>query len=125
MKSAILRSGWKCVPMMAMAALMAVSSFAADVTSVKVNLPKDVEVGSTTLPAGQYTIDRLNGSSVDLFVIRNNNNDAVLTMPAQRVEGNGAAEKTTLTLSGEEGKWHLGTLFIEGDSTGYDFNGEK
>ena len=102
--------------------LAASAMFASPLNEVTVNVPHEVTVGSTVLPAGAYTMlpyETSNGA--EFFIVRSNN--TALVVPVQKVEGE-SATKTSVTFSEDGGAWHLGKLSIEGETTSYEFAGK-
>jgi hypothetical protein len=101
--------------------LAASAMFAAPLSEVTVNVPHEVTVGSTVLPAGAYTMlpyETSNGA--EFFIVRSNNTS--LVVPVQKVEGD-SATKTAVTFSEDGGAWHLNRLSVEGETTSYEFSG--
>jgi hypothetical protein len=102
--------------------LAASAMFAAPLNEVTVNVPHEVTVGSTVLPAGEYAMLPYESSNgAEFFIVRSNNTS--LVVPVQKVEGE-TATKTAVTFSENGGAWHLGHLSVEGETTSYDFSGK-
>jgi len=104
--------------------LIAGSAFGAG-SVITVNLPDAVNVGSTTLASGQYTITEYSvASGRSLFVFRSDKGDTATVM-GSRIADAPEAQKTAVVLSNEGGSLHLDKLFIEGDQTGIQFADSK
>jgi hypothetical protein len=115
MKNAILRIGYTCVSLLAAGGLMTASAEMHDV--VTVNLSQPVMVGSTTLPGGHYTIiDEGN----NLFLLRSDNGDHALVF-GRKVEESKEAPRTEVILKNDGEGLRLDQLFLEGETTGYEF----
>ena len=92
---------------------------------ITVNLPDAVNVGSTTLASGQYTITEYSVSSGrSLFVFRSDKGDTATVMGSRTADAP-EAQKTAIVLSNEGGSLHLDKLFVEGDQTGIQFADTK
>lgn len=104
------------------AGLVAGAAFAADGSTVTVNLPQAVTLGSATLARGQYTITETSmNDGGNLFVFRSEKGD-VTSAVAMRSADAAIDQKTAVVLSNDHGMLHLDKLFIEGDSAGYQFS---
>jgi hypothetical protein len=113
--------GTKFVTATIAAGLIAGAAFAASGASVTVNLPEAVTVGSTVLPGGQYTITESymnDGSS--LMVFRSESGQTASAM-AVRSADPAVDQKTAVVLQREGGTLHLDKMFIEGETTGFQF----
>jgi hypothetical protein len=101
---------------------MAAAVFAGPVNPVTVNLPEPVAVGSTTLPAGQYTMTSFQMGGEDFFVVRGEHTPAV-TIRGTRVDSD--SDKTEVTLTKDGDTWHFDKLTVAGEGEAYRFAGAK
>ena len=102
------------------AVLAAGTLFAAPINDLTVTLPHVVTVGSTTLPAGTYTMTPMESSDgTGFFVVRGANVSPVV-LPVQKVEGESAA-RTAVTLTESGDTWRMDKLSIQGETTAYEF----
>lgn len=124
MKNAFTRIGRTCVSLLVAGGLAAVAMLAGPINPVYVTLPHSVAVGSATLPAGDYTISSMSMADGDMLFVLRSEHGSPVTLAAQRIEGD-AAEKTNVLFSTDGDAWHFDKLFIEGDSTGYQFINSK
>jgi len=99
-------------------ALLAGSLFAGQ--TVNLNLPHAVTVGSTTLPSGQYTLTTMEMNDGNEYFIVRGQNAPTVTLQAQKINNN-ESDKTHVVLSKDGDTWRFDRLYIEGDSTGYEF----
>lgn len=108
--------------------LVASTAFASS-NVVTVTLPESVSVGKTTLAPGQYQMSEISLASVQsIFVFRDDKGDTAAVVIASKtadptdVNTWGASQKTEVILSPREGKsTRLDKVFIEGQTTGYQF----
>jgi hypothetical protein len=105
------------------------SPYAAGANTINVTLPEAVSVGDKTLRRGKYQISEIAlGSAESSFLFRDDNGNTAAILQATRtaspskVDFSGAAEKTELLLSSsEDGTVRLNKLFIEGQTSGFQF----
>jgi membrane peptidoglycan carboxypeptidase len=100
--------------------LAAGAMFAAKLNDITVTLPHSVTVGSSTLPAGTYTMSPMEMSEgTEYFVIRGAKTNPVV-ISTVKVEGDVAA-RSQVQISESNGAWRLDKLSVEGDTTSYEF----
>ena len=101
--------------------LVAGAAFASAGSTVTVNLPEAVTVGSTSLASGQYTITEYSISSGrSLFVFRSDKGDTASVVGSKTADASDD-QKTSVVLSKEGGTLHVDKMFIAGDASGYQF----
>ncbi len=125
MKNALQRFGYTCVAAMIAAGItgtvLVQNMQAQPLNLISVTLPQDVTIGSSVLPAGNYTIQDIDPASGNhLFVFRGENKTVVV--PGATVESLESA-KTAVVLTRTGSAARLDKLVIEGSSIGYDFAG--
>ena len=107
----------KCVCALAVAGLTATAAMAASGQTMVINLSKSVVANGVTLPSGQYRVtDMENLSGGHILVFRGANGEAV-AMAALRTADAAVDQKTELVVTNDK----LDKLFIEGESTGFQF----
>lgn len=122
MKTAIQRFGYTCVAALVAAGITG-SMFAQTTNLLTVNLPEDVTVGATLLPAGNYTVEDLQPISGNhLFLFRGENNKPVILQAATIGETQENA-KTAVVLTRTGSAAHLDKIVVQGSSIGYEFAG--
>ena len=120
MKNAISRFGYTCAATALFCAAAGVLS-AGTMNRITVNLPQDTIAGSTTLPAGNYTITDIEpAGGVHVFVFRGENGK-LATVPAGTIEQGSEPTKSSLLLFRKGSEVRLDKLLIEGSSVGYEF----
>jgi|GEM_PF-3209742 len=128
MKNAFSRIGQTCVSTLTKGAiagvLLAGGVFAASIHPVTVTLPHAVTVGATTLPSGEYTLSSVDMNDSSTFFVLRSVNGAAVTLQARKIDPP-ASDKTSVTFQKDGDAWHLGTLFIRGDASGYQFTDRK
>lgn len=118
MKNAFMRFGLTCV----FGGLLGVSAlFAGQVNRVTLTLPHAVQVGSTTLPSGEYTISTILMSDGDEYFIVRGDHTPTVTLQAQKIDAETGVNQTEVVFSKDGSAWHFEKLFLKGDSTGYQF----
>lgn len=104
--------------------LIAASLYAGTGSTINITLPHAVEVGSTVLPSGNYTLSSVEVSSgTKMFVVRPESGNPV-TLQAHRIDAD-SSEQTRVEFNTEGDAWRFSKLFIGGESTGYEFVGSK
>ncbi len=101
---------------------MLVSAHVMDI--VKVTLPHETTVGTTTLPAGEYTIRGLtdDGSSSSTLQIRSATGGYTAAVALRIQEPlSKRAEQTQVLLRRDGDKYQLDTIWLEGQDYGYEF----
>jgi hypothetical protein len=116
MNNAFLRLGYTCVCAI-IAAAGVTSATAAERDLATVTLPQAVEVGDTTLAAGQYTIVE-EGEGTFRLSAPNGQGAVVLGRP---FEEENEANKTQVVLTKDGKGLRLDKLYIEGENTGIEF----
>jgi hypothetical protein len=119
MKNAFSRLGRTCASLLFGGALIATSLLAAPNT-ITLSLPHAVTVGSTTLPAGQYTMSPVEMNDGNQYFVVRGDKTPTVTLMSQRVD-TGETNKTQVTLSKDGDTWHFDKLLVEGDTIGYEF----
>lgn len=121
MNNAFVQMGRTCVFTLIAGGLMAGALVAGSLNEVKLTVPHEVTVGSTTLPSGEYTISALDmPDGAEVFVVRSEHGPTV-TLAAQRIEANEQTDKTEVLFKTDGDKWRFDKLFVQGDDTGYMF----
>jgi hypothetical protein len=117
--------GTKVVTAMIATGLVAGAAFAASGFTVKVTLPEAISLGNATLASGEYTITESSmNDGNSLFVFRSEKGDTTSAVAMKNADPS-ASRKTEVVLSNEGGILHLDKMFIEGESTGYQFSALK
>jgi hypothetical protein len=98
--------------------LLAGSLFAGQ--TINVTLPHAVTVGSTTLPSGQYTLTTMEMSDGNEYFVVRGQNAPALTLQAQKIDAD-EADRTRVVFTRDGDTWHFDKLYIEGDSSAYEF----
>ena len=115
MKNAFLRIGYTSASLLIAGGLLTANAETRNLASVTLSQP--VEVGSTTLPSGHYTISTLGD---DLFRIHSDNG-ATAIVTGHHIDTNNEAPKTEIILKqGTEGL-RLDQLRFEGQTEGFEF----
>jgi len=99
-------------------ALLAGSLFAGQ--TINVTLPHAVNVGSTTLPSGDYTLTTMEMSDGNEYFVVRGEKTAAVTIQAQKIDADDA-DRTRLVLTRDGDTWRLDRLYIEGNATAYEF----
>lgn len=99
---------------------MAGAMFAASANNIVVSLPHAVEVGATTLPSGQYTITPVQMTDGNQYFVVRGEKTPTVTLQAQRIDAANDAQ-TRIVFSKDGDTWHFGKLFVDGDSSAYEF----
>jgi hypothetical protein len=121
--------GTKFITTVIATGLMAGTAFAAAGSVISVTLPETVSVGHTTLARGRYKMSEISLASAQrIFVFRDDKGDAAAVVIASKtadpndVNTWGASQRTEVVLSpDQDGMLRLDKMFIEGDTTGYQF----
>lgn len=97
------------------------SAFASLAVAVKVNVPFDFVVGTTTLPAGEYLISNLDDNSRDLLAIRSQDGKSAIFVQANPLspKGDNWVPDTRLTFEKVNGKEFLTGVWESGADIGY------
>ena len=119
MKNAFSRMGRTCASVVFGGVLMAGAMLAGNINLVSVTLPHAVEVGSTTLPSGHYTISKIEMGGDEILVVRGDHG-AVATLQAQQIQGTNATA-THVSFSNDGDVWHFDKLELAGDGVSYQF----
>ena len=80
-----------------------------------------MQVGSTTLPSGEYTISTILMSDGDEYFIVRGDHTPTVTLQAQKIDAETGVNQTEVVFSKDGSAWHFEKLFLKGDSTGYQF----
>ena len=117
MKNAMLRLGYTCASILIASGLTATAARAEQHDLATVNLTEPVVVGSTSLPAGRYTIT---DEGNDVFLIHADNGDHAIVF-GMKIERNGEAPKTEVVLKNDGEGFRLDKLYFQGRTEAYDF----
>ena len=92
----------------------------------KVTFDRPVQVGSQTLPAGDYTVNQVTSASNPRVLEFKTDNDhkLVATVTAIPVMQNTAPSETKVILEGEGGVPRLSRIWVQGKTYGYGFPGK-
>jgi len=94
---------------------------------IKVTFDRPVQVGSQTLPAGDYRVKQVTSASnprVLEFTTDDNNNKLMATVTAIPVMQNTPPSETKALLQDEGGGARLSRILVQGKTYGYGFPGE-
>lgn len=97
------------------------SAHAALATPIKVKVPFDFVVGTTTLPAGEYLISNPNDNSADVLAIRSQDGKRAIFVQAEPLspKGDTWVPDTRLTFEKVDGKEFLTRVWESGSDIGY------
>ena len=120
---------YKTVTRAAMAAflsLSAIGTFAQGPVGdqIKVTFDRSVQVGSQTLPAGDYTVNQVtSASNPRVLEFKTDDNKLVATVTAIPVLLNTPPSETKVVLQDEGGGARLSRILVQGKTYGYGFPG--
>ena len=102
--------------------IASLSAFASPI-DVKVTLPYPTAVGSTTLPAGEYTFREFGGSSgTSVVQIYSASGSGVTALVMPIIESDShESDQTRVILKQNGDKYELEKLWIAGEKIGYEF----
>lgn len=104
--------------------VLAVSPAAAQMVDiVKLNLPFDVTIAGNSLAAGEYTIERANGTTGSpILMFRSDKGKSVEVLGnVIFAPGNSASPRTEIVLEEHSNGRELVKLWIQGQAVGYKF----
>ncbi|MES1258615.1 MAG: hypothetical protein ABUS51_09295 [Acidobacteriota bacterium] len=126
MKNAFVRFGQTCVSVVIGSGLIAGALLAGEVNRVIVTLPHAVTVGSVTLPVGEYTLTSMDMSDGDQYFIVRGDHTPTVTLQTQKIDAPvDGSKKTEVVFTQDGAAWHFEKLFVQGDTTGYQFTNAK
>ena len=100
---------------------MAGALLAGNVNEISVTIPHTVEVGSTTLPSGHYTLSSFEMGAEEYFVLRTDRGAAVATLQAQPIDNDSDGKQTKLVFSKDGDVWHFDKLELAGVGASFQF----
>ena len=113
--------GRTCASFVIGSGLMAGALLAGNVNEIGVTIPHSVEVGSTTLPSGRYTLSSFEMGAEEYFVVRSERGSAVATLQAQPIDNDTDGKQTKLVFSKDGDVWHFDKLELAGVGASYQF----
>ena len=84
-----------------------------------IDIPFDFIVRGRTVPAGRYTVERLDPFKPDVLVIKSPDNRIMLVFLTQRVEGDDQTIRTSNLVFKQRGRaYYLFQVWVPGDKNG-------
>lgn len=103
--------------LMTLAAAVA-SASAQSFTNIRANIPFDFTVGGKTLPAGKYTVQRINPNSADTLLIRSEDGKAGAIGLTNAVQASTSPAQAKLIFHRYGNSYFLSEVWTDGDDIG-------
>jgi hypothetical protein len=100
-----------------LALLLATTSAYAQTITVKANVPFDFIVGRSMFPAGQYTVQSIDGSALSIGNSDLHTRRIVLSRRCQSIQ---ASDKTKLVFHRYGNSYFLSQIWAAGDNSGHE-----
>lgn len=90
---------------------------------IRITLPFEANIAGTTLPAGDYTIQPLNGTSgIPVLIFRGEKGKAIEVVAKQvATPDNSASPRTEVVIGTHASQPEIEKLWIQGQAVGFDF----